>query len=388
MSALADELRHELQELRERSLLRSLRFAQSAQGTRMVVGGREVCAFCSNDYLGLASDRRVRQAAKEAVDRYGAGAGASRLVNASLEIHRELEERLAQFEGTEAALVFPSGYAANLGAICALVGRGDAIFVDRLNHASIIDGARLSGARLLPYKHCDPEHLEQLLRRYTGFRRRLVVTDGVFSMDGDIAPLPELVEVCRRHGAFLMVDEAHGTGVLGEGGRGAAEHFGLRGEIDVLMGTLSKAVGAQGGYIAGSRELIDTLVNRARAFVFTTAICPAACGAALEGLRIIEAEPERRRRLRENARLLRRLLGIATTGAEGEVPIIPVVLGEAQEALRASARLLERGFWVPAIRPPSVPRGTARLRITVCSEHRAEEIERLARALREIAAPR
>jgi len=388
MSALADELRHELQELRERSLLRSLRFAQSAQGTRMVVGGREVCAFCSNDYLGLASDRRVRQAAKEAVDRYGAGAGASRLVNASLEIHRELEERLAQFEGTEAALVFPSGYAANLGAICALVGRGDAIFVDRLNHASIIDGARLSGARLLPYKHCDPEHLEQLLRRYTGFRRRLVVTDGVFSMDGDIAPLPELVEVCRRHGAFLMVDEAHGTGVLGEGGRGAAEHFGLRGEIDVLMGTLSKAVGAQGGYIAGSRELIDTLVNRARAFVFTTAICPAACGAALEGLRIIEAEPERRRRLRENARLLRRLLGIATTGAEGEVPIIPVVLGEAQEALRASARLLERGFWVPAIRPPSVPRGTARLRITVCSEHRAEEIEGLARALREIAAPR
>lgn len=374
----------ELRDLEERGLRRRLRAVQGPQGPFVTVEGRTLRLFCSNDYLGLASHPALTSAARQAIERYGYGTGASRLVSGTMEAHVALEERLAGFLGTDAALVFPSGYAANLGVIPALVGQGDAVLLDRLDHASIVDGARLSGARLLVYPHRDAGRLREVLERHTAFRRRLVITDGVFSVDGDIAPLPEVREVARQHGAILMVDDAHGTGILGAMGRGTLEHFGLDG-VDVLMGSLSKALGASGGFIAGSRGLIDYLINRSRAFIFTTALPPDACAASAAALELVTTQPELRARLWQNVERVRSgLLAIGFDLMGSETQIIPVRIGDAKRAVEVSDFLDERGIFLSAIRPPTVPEGESRLRLTVTAAHDEEDIVCLLEAMQDV----
>ena len=336
--------------------------------------------FASNDYLGLASDARVVQAAIETAARYGWGSGASPLVSGWREPHEALASALAAFEGVEAVALFASGYAANLGAIVALVGAGDAVYADRLNHACLIDGARLAGASLRVYPHNDADRLAAILRRDEGrFRRRLIATDGVFSMDGDLAPLLELAELADRHGAMLLVDEAHGTGVFGPTGRGAAEACGLRPEqVHVRVGTLSKALGSAGGFVAGSRRLVAWLHNHARTLVYSTAPPAAAAAAAHEALRVAIAEPARRAHLRGLAVILRdRLRAAGRPVPAGVGPIVPVHLGEPATAVDLAAHLGRQGFLVAAIRPPTVPVGTARLRISLTAAHTVAEVERL-----------
>jgi 8-amino-7-oxononanoate synthase/dethiobiotin synthase len=356
-----------------------------ATGPEAVIDGRRILQLCSNDYLGLAGDPRVREAAAAAAGRWGAGSGASRLVSGTLELHRELERALAAYKRCDGAVVFSSGYLANIGTIAALAGKEDAVFSDELNHASIIDGCRLSGARVVVYRHGDPQALEAALRSVPA-RRRLVVTDTVFSMDGDLAPLAEIAAVCDRHGAMLMVDEAHATGLLGPRGTGAVEAAGLAGRVGVVMATLSKALGASGGVVAGQDSLVEWLRNRARSYVFDTAPAPAAVGAAREALRIAEAEPQRRAWALEAARRL--AAGLSDLGYRALAPaaaIVPVIIGDESEAVGLSARLLELGVLVPAIRPPSVPAGTSRLRVTVTAAHSEEH---LARALEAFSAAR
>jgi len=417
-----DDWRRTLDELAEAGLLRRPVTVGGPQGPRVRVDGRDLLCFCSNNYLGLAGHPALAEAAKAAADEYGSGAGASRLVSGTMAIHRELEEAVARFKGAEAAIVFPTGYMANVGTISTLVGKGGSVYCDRLNHASIFDGCRLSGATLRVYPHRDAGKLDELLARERK-SRALVVTDTVFSMDGDLAPLPDLVEVCDRHGAMLMIDEAHATGVLGEHGRGAVEHFGLDKERQaggqessllsqpreeghpphqenpgacpvgqtflsalpedlIVMGTLSKAVGSLGGFVAGSRDLIDLLVNKARSFIYTTALPPAVCAASLTGLRIIETEPERRAALWDRARQLQD--GLRSLGLDvgpTETPITPLIVGESAAAVELSQELLERGILAPAIRPPTVPEGTARIRLTPMATHTPADIDTLLAAL-------
>ncbi|WP_242392952.1 8-amino-7-oxononanoate synthase [Anaeromyxobacter oryzisoli] len=374
----------ELEALEARGLRRSLETLAPLQGPVVEVGGRRLVNLCSNDYLGLAADPRLRRAAAEGAERAGAGAGASRLVAGDLPVHRALEARLAAWKGTEGALLFNSGYHANAGVPPALVGRDDAIFADVLNHASIVDGCLLSRARLLRYRHGDVQELSDLLSR-TRARRRLVVTDAVFSMDGDAAPLREIAALCDRHGAMLYVDEAHSAGLLGPTGAGLAEALGVADRVDVHMGTLGKALGAFGAYVAGARPLVDLLVSRARTFVFTTALPPAACAAALAGLEVVAAEPARRAHvlaLTERAKAGLSRLGFDTSRVVA--PILPVVLGSEARALAASAALRERGYFVRAIRPPTVPRGTSRLRVALSAAHDEAQVDGLLAALAEI----
>lgn len=366
----------ELERLDEMGLRRRPPALSGAQGPEVEIGGRRVVLACSNNYLGLADDPRTRRAAADAAARWGAGAGASRLVSGTTELHLELEKELARHKGCEDAVLFSSGYLANVGTIQALVDSADAVFSDELNHASIIDGCRLSQARPVVYRHGDPADLDRLLRA-TSARRRLVVTDTVFSMDGDLAPVAELLALCRRHGAMLMVDEAHATGLLGPQGGGAVEAAGLTGRVDVVMGTLSKALGSAGGYVAGRRPLVEWLRNRARTYIFDTAPSPAAAGAAMEALRIVRSEPRRRARVLEVARRLS--AGLRSLGYEVTEPaaaVVPVMVGEADEAMTLSTRLLELGVYVPAIRPPSVPAGSSRLRVTAMASHTDDHIER------------
>jgi len=361
----------ELDRLREAGLERVVRALAHSSGPEAVLpDGRAAVCLASNNYLGLAAHPEVTAAAADAAVRLGAGAGSARLVTGGLALHDELEARLAAFKGTEAALLFSSGYLANLGTVAALVGPGDAVFSDALNHASIIDGARLSKAAVHVYRHGDAGHLDELLGAREGAARALVVTDSVFSMDGDLAPLPDLVEVCERHGAILMVDEAHATGVIGPGGRGAVAHFGLAGRVPVVMGTLSKALGAAGGFIAGPAALCAFLRHRARSFVFDTALPPPTAAAALAALGVLEREPVRAERVRWLARCLAE--GLAAGGYRVPVPdaaVIPVVVGEPAAALALAGGLLDRGVLTVAIRPPSVPEGTSRLRVTVMATH-------------------
>ncbi len=373
--------RRELDGLREAGLERVVRSLAHSSGPEVVLpDGRAAVCLASNNYLGLAAHPEVTAAAADAALRLGAGAGSARLVTGGLALHDELEARLAAFKGTEAALLFSSGYLANLGTLAALVGPGDAVFSDALNHASIIDGARLSRAAVHVYRHGDAGHLDELLGARdgagTGERgggqpgRALVVTDSVFSMDGDLAPLPELVEVCEHHGAILMVDEAHATGVTGPGGRGAVAHFGLEGRVPVVMGTLSKALGAAGGFIAGSESLCAFLRHRARSFVFDTALPPPTAAAALAALGVLEREPARAERVCWLARCMAE--GLAEAGypvAAPEAAVIPVVVGEPAAALQLAGGLLDHGVLAVAIRPPSVPEGTSRLRVTVMATH-------------------
>ena len=371
----------EVEHIEAAGLLRRVRALESASEPEVILNGRRVLCLASNNYLGLAAHPEVVDAAAAAAQRYGAGAGSARLITGGLVLHDELEARLAAFKGTEDAVLFSSGYLANLGTVSALLGPGDAVFSDELNHASIIDGCRLSRAEVHVYRHADAGHLGERLaawRRQAGAdRRALVVTDSVFSMDGDVAPLPDIVAACDRHGAILMVDEAHATGVVGPGGRGAIAGFGLDGQVGVVMGTLSKALGAGGGFIAGSTALCAYLRNRARSFIFDTALPPPTAAAALAALTIVEREPERPVRAR---RLATRLAtGLRSAGYDVPDPaaaVLPVVIGEPDAAMALSARLLGAGVLVTAIRPPSVPPGTSRLRTTVMATHTDAEIDR------------
>ncbi len=368
MPALRDTLRAELERLRADGLYRQLRILSTAQGPRITLEGREFLNFSSNDYLGLANDPTLRHAAADAIERWGVGAGASRLVCGNLAPYDELERKLATFKGREAALVFSSGYTANVGTITALVGEADVVILDKLDHASIIDGARQSGATLRVYPHKNLKKLEEILRQSQKFRRRLIVTETVFSMDGDTAPLPEIVALKEKYNAWLMLDEAHATGVFGPRRRGLAEQQGVEDKVDITLGTLSKALGCVGGFIVGDRELIEFLRNRARSLIYSTALPPALCAAAVTALDLVMSDEgaHRRDRLWENVRAL---------GAQS--PIHPVIVGDEAAAVALAQTLAERGFFVPAIRYPTVPKGRARLRVTVSAAHTGQDIERL-----------
>ena len=382
MTHALDWLDGALADLRDQDLLRVLTYCAGRPGPEVTIDGETHLLLASNNYLGLAGDPRVIAGARAALDTYGAGAGASRLVTGSLDLHRRLEERIAALKGSDDALVFPTGFQANVGTIPALVGPDDVVFSDELNHASIIDGIRLSRARAVRYAHADAEALEVAIRDAGPSRRRLIVTDTVFSMDGDLAPLPAIVALAERHDCMLMVDEAHATGVLGPNGAGAIEHFGLEGRVGIVMGTLSKAIGAQGGFVAGSQDLCDYLRTRARGFVFTTALAPAATGAALAALDIVRDEPERRERLHSLVAQL--VAGVRELGFEvlpTDSAVVGVLIGEARAALEAAAALRRQRVWAPAIRPPSVPAGTARLRLTVMATHEDRHIDWALQAL-------
>lgn len=397
MSVFDETLQARLAALREQNLFRELRRVDSAQGPRIKIGGKTFLNFSSNDYLGLANHPALKEAAIKAVEKFGTGAGASRLICGSLAPFHELEETLAAFKGTEAALTFSTGYAAALGTITALVGKDDVIILDKLVHASIVDAAKLSGAKLRIFDHNDLNDLEEILRWSSTFRlsgntlkrelqpRALIVTESIFSMDGDAAPLREIVELKNKHGAWLMVDEAHATGILGQHGRGLADELGVSGQIEIQMGTLGKALGASGGYICGRRALIDFLVNRARSFIFSTAPVPAAAAAATAGIKIVQSgEGEaRRKNLRERIAQSsagvspanlgeRRLEACATLSA-----ILPLIIGDEAKAVSAANKLREQNIFVPAIRYPTVARGAARLRVTLTAAHSAEDVAAL-----------
>ena len=366
----------QLDELAARHLTRRLTPLHSGVGPVVDMAGRQTLLFASNDYLGLAMHPEVIQAAVEATQRFGAGAGAARLVSGSLPPHQELETALAQFKGTEAALTYGSGYLANIGTIPALIGRGGLILADRLCHASLIDGCRLSAADFRIYRHNDTDHLRSLLAARRQTRRTLIVTDGLFSMDGDLAPLPELNRLAQEYEADLYIDDAHGTGVMGPYGRGTVEHFGLEAEIPLQMGTLGKAFGSSGAYIAGPSTLIQYLMNTSRSFIFTTAPPPSSAAAATTAIRIIQREPERRARLWANReRLFTGLTQLGFDLSPSVSPIIPILVGSAETALAFAEHLFAEGIYAPAIRPPTVPDATSRIRITVTAEHTAVHID-------------
>jgi 8-amino-7-oxononanoate synthase len=380
-SALASELA----ELDARALKRVRRVLQTPQSARVRVAGRAYLAFCSNDYLGLAGDPRLVRAAQEGCARCGVGAGASHLVLGHREAHEALEQALARFVALPRALLFSTGYMANIGVVSALVGRDDAVFADRLNHASLNDACLLSRAQFKRYPHGKLEALKKLLTA-TPARRKLIVTDAVFSMDGDIAALPGLLELAERHDAWLFVDDAHGFGVLGESGRGVLSHFGVSSPRFIYMATLGKAAGVFGAFVAGQALVVEFLVQRARSYVYTTATPPMLAYAALESLKLIEAEQWRRDRLAQLARLLKS--GLAASPwrlLHSDTAIQPLVIGGNAEALAVADALAERGLLVPAIRPPTVPHGTARLRISLSAAHSEADVTRLVEALNDIA---
>lgn len=365
-----------LQQLAEQSLTRRLTALESATGPSVPFHGRQIILLSSNDYLGLATHPDVVQAAVRATEQYGAGAGASRLVCGTLPPHEQLESALAAFKHTEAALVFGSGYLANIGIIPCLVQRGGLILADRLCHASLIDGCRLSGADVRIFRHRDSAQVESLLKRRRSIRPTLIVTDGLFSMDGDLAPLPDLASLANRYDAMLYVDDAHGTGIMGKTGRGTIEHFELESTVPFHMGTLGKALGSSGAYVVGPRDMVDYLINISRPFMFTTAPPPGMMAAATAALAVVQREPERRARLWTNRhRLFEGLqrLGFRLTETVG--PILPILIGDAAKALAFAEKLLAQGVFAPAIRPPTVPQSTSRIRVTVTSEHTPEQID-------------
>ncbi|MCE5325172.1 MAG: 8-amino-7-oxononanoate synthase [Planctomycetaceae bacterium] len=377
------DMRRMLGDLAANNLLRRAVILDSAAGPRVNVGGRSLLCLSSNDYLGLANDPAVRAAAQEAVQRWGVGTGASRLISGTTALHVQLEERLAAFKGTAAAILTSTGWVANHVAVHALAGPGDIVLCDKLNHASILDAARSSGAAMRSYRHGDLDRLEELLRKHRGGHQRcLIATDSLFSMDGDLAPLAQLVELKYRYDAQLLIDEAHATGVIGPQGRGVAEAMGVEEHVDAAVGTLSKALGAMGGFVAARSELIDTIRNTSRAYIYTTALPAMICAAALTALEIVQTQPQRRANLLALAGQLR--TGLAAMGidtANSASQICPVVIGSAARALAVSAGLMDRGFFVVAIRPPTVPRGTSRLRISLSTDHTADDVAQLLAAI-------
>jgi len=381
-----NEIEQQLTELEQLGLSRRLRMVSGPQGPRVVLDGKPVLLLCSNNYLGLADHPRVREAAAQAAMRWGVGAGASRLVSGTMTIHRRLEQRLAAFEQSEECVLFGSGYLANAGAVGALAGRGDAVFPDELNPASIIDGCRMSRAQVLVYRHRDTGHLDWLMRRHGGSGRRLIVTDSVFSMDGDIAPLAEIVELAREHGARTIVDEAHATGVLGPDGRGAIAQAELEGEIDIVIGTLGKALGSYGAYACARGETIRYLINTARPLIFSTAPPPPAIAGALAALELLQERPHRVQRLRANARVLRRALSAEGIPAQdADMHIVPLIVGDERAAMSLCEAVLRRGVFAQAIRPPTVAPGTSRLRLAAMASHTSEELRGAARVIGEAA---
>ena len=370
-------LKEEISHLKKINSYRYLKTLNGAQQARVIFQGKEVINFSSNNYLGLANSNLLKQEAVKAFDDLGAGAGASRLISGNLSIHEELEKQIACFKKTEAALLFNCGYMANCALLSALCSRHDVIFSDRYNHASIVDGMLLSRAQVVRYSHKDIDELRRLLGRHQGRHKKcFIVTDSVFSMDGDLAPLNDIVTLAQKYGALVMVDEAHATGVLGENGRGAAELLGLEGQIDIQMGTLGKALGGFGAYVAGDSVLIDYLVNKARPFIFTTALPPSVAATAIKALEIVQNRPGLRDALMRQAGWFRKQLQEAGFNTlESETYIIPVVAGENTKALQFSQELLEAGIYAPAIRPPAVPHGTARLRISLMATHTMNDLE-------------
>jgi len=394
MTNFEQELQSRLAALRAQGLYRELRAIDSPQGTRITVNGRTLLNFSSNDYLGLANEPALKQAACEAIGRYGAGAGSSRLVCGSLAPHHELENTLAEFKGTESALSFSTGYATALGTIGALVAKEDVIILDKLVHACIVDAARLCGAKVRVFAHNDLADLESILKwadartattHSAGSRARmLVVTESVFSMDGDQAPLRELVELKEKYGAWLMVDEAHATGLYGPSRRGLAEELAVSDQIEVQMGTLGKALGASGGYICGSRKLIEYLINKARSFIFSTAPVPAAAAAATAGIRLVMSAVGQERRATLWQRVAELNSGLNPAGRACQSAIVPLIIGDEAKAVGAAAALHEKGVFVAAIRYPTVARGTARLRVTLSAAHTRDEVDQLADTLEEL----
>jgi len=374
----------ELAVIRESGLYRSLRLVESEQSGKVRLDGREVLLLCSNNYLGLAEHPALKEASIRAVHDYGAGSGASRLVSGNMLLHEELERMLAVFKRCDEAVLFNCGYSANVGILSAVAGRGDTIYSDRLNHASIVDGALLSRAKLIRYPHNNVIVLEKLLEKHQGRGRQIIVTDGVFSMDGDIAPLAQLAELKKKFNALLMVDDAHGAGVLGFEGRGSAEACAVHGQVDIQMGTLGKSLGSFGAYATGSTEMIDLLRNRARSFIFSTSLPPAVLAASIAALNIVSS-PEGsklRQKLETNRSLFSGLLNSAGFNTfKSSTQIIPVLVGEADKTMEFSRRLLEKGIFVQGIRPPTVPPGSSRLRCTVMASHSAEELEEAASAI-------
>ena len=370
-----------LQELSELGLYRRMRLISGPQGPRVVLDGKPVLLLCSNNYLGLADHPRVREAAADAAMRWGVGAGASRLVSGTMTVHRRLEERLAAFKGAEACLLFGSGYLANTGIVAALARSGEVVYSDELNHASIVDGCRLARAETFVYDHADTEHLAWGLAR-GGDRGGLIVTDGVFSMDGDVAPLAEIVALARRHGVRVMVDEAHGTGTIGPGGRGAVAEAGLEGEVDVIVGTLGKSLASYGAYACCNERMAEYLVNHARSLIFSTALPPPAVAAALAALDLLEEQPRRVEKLTTNADALRdelRAEGWDVAGSNTQ--IVPLIVGDAELAMAVCEAAIERGVFAQAIRPPTVPEGTSRLRLAVMASHTRTELRDAARTI-------
>lgn len=367
----------ELKALDEQGLLTTIREIDSPQGAWLMIDGKRVLNFCSNNYLGLANHPRIVAAAKEAIDRLGVGPGAVRTIAGTLSIHTELEQRLAAFKGAEATVVLQSGFNANSATIPAVVGKGDIIFSDRLNHASIIDGCRLSGAKIVAYDHNSAESLDAtILANQEGYNRKLVVTDGVFSMDGDIAPLDQIAAVAKRHGAIMMVDDAHGEGVVGRGGRGIVDHFGLHGVVDIEVGTLSKAFGVMGGFVAGSASLVRWIKQRGRPFLFSSALTVPDAAACLAAVDILEESTELVDRLWANAHYFKE--GMNELGFDlgaSQTPITPVILGEAPLAQQMSRRLFEENIFATAIAFPTVPRGTARIRVMPSAAHSTEDLD-------------
>ena len=370
-------LERELENLKSIDLYRKLRLVQGCQGPRVVIKGKEVILLCSNNYLGLANHPALKKAANKAIKEFGCGSGASRLISGTMSLHEELEKKIASFKGTDAALVFNSGYHANIGVLSALMKKRDIIFCDELNHASIIDGCRLSGVETKMYPHKNMNDLEGLLKKSKKFKKKLIVTDGVFSMDGDIAPLPEIVFLAKKYSAFTMIDDAHATGVFGKNGKGITEHFHLpANEIDIQMGTLGKAIGSFGAYIAGSKELINYLINRARSFIYTTALPPSVLAASLAAIEIIQSKPDLRKKLWRKVDYFKK--GLQKAGfknIDSQSQIVPVMIGNSKKVVMAGEYLFKKGIFVVGIRPPAVPRKKERLRVTVMASHTNRDLD-------------
>ncbi|MBI4528129.1 MAG: 8-amino-7-oxononanoate synthase [Deltaproteobacteria bacterium] len=380
-----DFARLELERLKEAGLYRKLRLVEGDQGPTLTLNGREVLNFCSNNYLGLANHPALREAAKAAIDRYGCGTGSSRLISGNMTLHEELEEKIAQLKGTEAALIFNSGYHANIGILPTLAGEGSVIFSDALNHASIIDGCRLSRAEVVIYPHCDLDRLESELKKAAGKTQKLIVTETLFSMDGDEAPLPEIVGLAERYGATLIVDEAHATGAFGPTGAGIVAKLGLGKRVPIQMGTLGKALGGFGAYVAGSRDLRDLLINRCRSVIYTTGLPPAVMAMGIASIDLLYREPQRRLALWHNIRALREgLRSLGFSLADSQSQIQPLIVGVASKCMAFSERLLQKDVFVQGIRPPTVPEGTSRLRITLMATHSHHHLERALRAFEEV----
>jgi len=382
LDKLVQALGEELQELQERDLLRTLHPIEEIRGSTIKINGQWLILWCANDYLGLSTHPRVVQASCDAAKRWGVGARASRLLAGSTQLHEQLEERLASFFHAEAACVFSSGYLANLGTLSGLLNAEDLIFVDRLAHASLIDACRVSRATVRVFHHNDASHVATLLGRYTHARRRLIVTEGVFSMEGDFAPLERLLDVAQTHEALLYVDDAHGAFCLGPTGRGSPEMAGVSHEAMIYMGTLGKALGCQGGFVVGPRPLIEALRNRARTFIYTTALATPVVAAALEALRPIKEDPVPRMRLAQNVHQLHAdLASLGRFRSQAQSHIVPIMIGPSRRAVDVSRELWQRRMFAPAIRPPTVPEGTARLRISVTALHTDEHLIQLVSAL-------